>query len=278
MSIDFSGLGAENACALMNALIPKPGNTTYRIPELRVYDTVKRIRESEVTVTDGFKARKDFVAKVGNKLAQKLGIHFSGDDGILIPKDREYTAAEKRLIVSELSQNGNPSGFRAVFISKNGLDGKPIDPHQLSPLITERELLEKAVRAALIKKGFFKAMPDIMISVDAIPANSQGGGKINLLIGGEGANYPGLMGAIKIELNNALHKLNSELKPGEPRYDEGLVEAVPIQKSTQYQLMKITLANNMALSADFSALSHKKIPFNLNKVFLNDWSLNVDSI
>ncbi|MBY0413618.1 MAG: hypothetical protein K2Q18_05615 [Bdellovibrionales bacterium] len=182
VSVDFTGVGVDNAYAQMKAL--SKVDYTQKNPESLMRDTFEKINTHVDEVTKEINESKRFFSSSSSRQNDVTKPGFSGDDGILMPKS-DWSYSDKIALIEKLSKFKNPSKFRVTFAKTKFSNGKSIASEERSARIVRAEKIEKALReevtgALKIPRERAKKM---IFAIDVEP--NAVGGQYNLLIGGE---------------------------------------------------------------------------------------------
>jgi|GEM_PF-4857611 len=185
VSVDFAGIGVDNAHGAMAALARVP--TEGVEANAMVSKAFRDVRESFDVVT----ARKDAgQARFNKAVRETLGegpTAFSGDDGMFFPP-AEVPASKRSELVARLAAE-NPQEFRMTFVNSHFPNGESIPATMRSQFVVKAENMEKALRKEITGVGASLIAPDraqkMMIAVEFTPTSSAGNGTFNLIIGGE---------------------------------------------------------------------------------------------
>ena len=182
VSVDFAGMGVENAQAVMKAVQRSKTNSSN---VSLVKDVIKNSWDEVEKINQAFYASKRGFSEVVQEIFKDGKILFSGDDGIFLPANLWNLSHKKRLI-KKMSKE-NPSKYRITFTKSEYPDGSKIPEKLRSQFIVKAENLEKGIRKNIIGKGsgyIGRAVnKKIMISIDYIPT-IDGLGTFNLILGG----------------------------------------------------------------------------------------------
>jgi hypothetical protein len=188
VSVDFAGVGVDNAYEQMRALAvvdykkvlnPKLDKSEF------LKDAFSVIQKNVDGVTEDMnKAKRVFSTAISNPNDASLRPLFSGDDGIFMPK-MAWGKNEKVDLVKKLVETGEPSKFRVTFVPTQYYSGSVIPAMERSSRIVRAEDIEKKLREATV--ALEKIKPEraskMIFAIDSIPFSK--GGKFNLIIGGE---------------------------------------------------------------------------------------------
>lgn len=183
ISVDFAGVGVDNARAQMMAL----SNVNYaQLDKSKLLkEAFTNIQSGVDSVTAKMTEAKEFFAKaVQNAKSDSAAIpKYSGDDGISLTSS-SLAVENKKKLVSELGKYEEPATFRVTNSKVTKDSGVKVMKDDRSPMIVRNETLEKDIRAEVVG---FKKIPSerskkMIFTIDFIPGET--GGKFNLIIGG----------------------------------------------------------------------------------------------
>ena len=186
VSVDFTGLGTDNAFETMQALakIKSEGVEASAL----VDQAFKEARAAQDVVSKrvvlGQKAFDDAARRVGGNGAT----YFSGDDGMFFPT-QAFSQEQRRTLVSQLAVS-NPGQFRLTFVETHFPNGEPIPAKLSSQMVVKAENLEKSMRKAFVGSGSSQLIPPtrankLTAAIEFHPSNTSGAGQFNLLLGGD---------------------------------------------------------------------------------------------
>ncbi len=187
VSVDFAGVGVDNAYEQMRALA-KMDYSKSGVAGFNKEDFLKKafqnVQRNVDGVTDSMNKAKRFFSSVTidpNK--PEFRPVFSGDDGIFMPQ-LKWGKNEKVELVKKLADSGDPSKYRVTFVPTKFYDGSLIPVHQRSSRIVRAEDIEKKLREVAVAVD--KIKPEragrMIFAVESIPMSR--GGKFNLIVGG----------------------------------------------------------------------------------------------
>lgn len=182
ISVDFTGVGVDNAYEQMRAL--STVNYAQKDKAVLLKEAFQKVQTNVDNVTtDMNRAKRTFTVAARNPADPGLAPQFSGDDGILMPK-KNWSQHEKTNLLKLLSKTEDPSKYRVTFVKTEFDSGVIVPVAERSQRVVRAEGIEKAVREAVI--GMDKIPGDkakkMIFAIDSIPATT--GGKFNLIIGG----------------------------------------------------------------------------------------------
>jgi len=185
VSVDFTGVGVDNAFEAMNGLLK--ATTEGAGNKKLVEGALKSIDDHVENVTESMNRSKrafnDGTQHVSG--AEKPAV-FSGDDGMYFP-DKPWTRSEKQKLVDKLGGE-DPSKYRVTFVETKYKDGKPIPADLRSEYIVKAEKVEKAIRKAVTGLGEGQISPErareMMIAIEYKPAQA-GKSDWDILFGGK---------------------------------------------------------------------------------------------
>ncbi len=183
VSVDFTGLGIQNARAQMSALIEwgkKPQDERQGLDGL-----FKLFSERVDEVTKEMDKDKQFFREIVGKIR---GIkdpntlpEFSGDDGMFQPLS-QFTDDEKSQLISSIVAAGKSSKFRLTFVKTNYPDGTSIPTEIRSQMVVKAEKFEKYLREKIVRASDIppEDAKKILLAIDYSP--SPNGGSMNVLL------------------------------------------------------------------------------------------------
>lgn len=179
VSVDFAGVGVDNAYEQMKAL--SAVNYAQKDKSLLLKDAFQKVQNNVDVVTDEMnKAKRTFSQSTKDPNTTK----YSGDDGILMP-DKYWDAGKKQDLVKTLAASGDPGKFRVTFVRTEYTSGFTIPAIERSQLVVRAESVEKSIRESVV--GGMKIPSErakkMIFAIDSKPATD--GIKYNLIIGGE---------------------------------------------------------------------------------------------
>jgi hypothetical protein len=183
VSVDFTGIGVDNAEAQMKALSSINYNQKDKAKLLE--DVFDKVQKNVDTVTDEMNAAKRYftTASQSQKDAGTLP-QFSGDDGIFMPQI-SWDLERRVQLVRFLGDFKDPSKYRVTVGKVKDASGKLIPVGERSARIVRAEEIEKSLRQDVVGATKIpKARSEKMIfAIDFTPANP--GGRYNLILGGQ---------------------------------------------------------------------------------------------
>lgn len=179
VSVDFAGVGVDNAYEQMKAL--SAVNYAQKDKGILLKDTFEKIQNNVDKVTDEMNIAKRTFTRSSNDPAE---VKYSGDDGILMPA-KHWEAAKKQDLIKTLAAKGDPGKYRVTFVRTEYTSGATIPAMERSQLVVRAEGVEKSIRESVIgaTKISSERAKKMIFAVDSIPSNK--GVKYNLIIGGE---------------------------------------------------------------------------------------------
>lgn len=179
VSVDFSGVGVDNAFEQMRAL--SAVNYTQQDKLLMLKDAFGKVQTNVNKVTDDLNMAKRTFNKASN---ENNSTKFSGDDGILMP-NTNWEKAKKQELIKDLSKTSDPSKFRVTFVRTEFDSGVSIPAMERSSRVVRAEAIEKGLRDAVVgmDKIDSSRARQMIFAIDSAPSVT--GGKFNLIIGGE---------------------------------------------------------------------------------------------
>ncbi len=254
VSVDFAGQGARNIHETMNAL------SEVHETGADMTSAMNASRAGELRATQKMQA---LGAKVIDSVAtvfapKERSVQFSGDDGIFMPEGRALERADKIRFVGRLASTPEGARLRVTFLPPKYSDGKVIPVSERSSLIVKAEGVEKALLSELEGRLGFTAIGKTMFAIDLVP-NSAGGGKINIVVGGEAPP------AVMRELGEALKRVVPE------NYQNGeIILERPVGLSApSIEVSLLSFLSRHSLSACWDEFERKlKIPFVYPQNFL----------
>jgi hypothetical protein len=179
VSVDFSGVGVDNAFEQMRAL--SAVNYAQQDKLLMIKDAFGKVQGNVDKVTDDLNMGKRAFNKASN---ENNSTKFSGDDGILMPNTK-WEKAKKQELLRELSRTSDPSKFRVTFVRTEFESGVSIPAMERSSRVVRAESIEKNLREAVVGTTKIESSKarKMIFAIDSIPSVT--GGKFNLIIGGE---------------------------------------------------------------------------------------------
>lgn len=183
VSVDFTGVGVENAYEQMRGL--SAVKYAQKDKTLLVQDAFKRVQDNVDGVTDSMnQSKRFFTTATSNPNDPTLKPKFSGDDGIFMPK-MNWSMGDKKDLLKKLSKEADPSKYRVTYVNTVFNNGDVIPAAERSIRVVRAEGIEKSVREAVIgaEKINSERAKKMIIAIDSVPFSK--GGKFNLIIGGE---------------------------------------------------------------------------------------------
>lgn len=185
VSVDFTSIGVDNIYEQMKGLADINKKAKNGKPLLE--QSFANMQLGVDKVTQDMDTAKEYFRKAVEKTEgpSKNSPHFSGDDGIFMPKSRDWSESDKIRLVSELAMAPDPSKFRVTFVSSHFSDGKPIPAYERSKRIVRAENLEKEIRSKIIgiEKITDLEAKTFISAIDYTPSPS--GGNFNLILSGK---------------------------------------------------------------------------------------------
>jgi hypothetical protein len=203
VSVDFAGVGVDNAYEQMKAL--SAVNYVQKDKSKMLKDAFTKIQNNVDDVTEDMnKAKRTFTNSANDPTPTK----YSGDDGILMP-DKSWGMAKKQELIKTLAANGDPGKYRVTFVRTEYTSGATIPAMERSQYVVRAEGVEKSIREAIV--GAAKIPSErarkMIIAIDSRP--SVNGVKYDLIIGGEKPTAEELK-MIKEAFNNSMNKEKGE--------------------------------------------------------------------
>lgn len=184
VSIDFTGVGVDNAYQQMSALARLNYKQTDKALMLKEAFGEVQAHVDQVTVqmNNSKKYFSNAVKKVSDETHAPL---FSGDDGIYMPKTDNWSLADKKKLIAELGKAEDPSKFRVTFVNSTYTNSKVISPEARSALIVKAEKFEKKLREKIIGVEGISSeeAKKIITAIDFVPTSK--GGIFRVLVGGK---------------------------------------------------------------------------------------------
>lgn len=179
VSVDFAGVGVDNAYEQMRAL--SVVNYAQKDKLLVLKDAYAKVQTNVDTVTEDMNMAK---RAFGNATNDKVAPRYSGDDGILMP-DTYWETAKKQELLRGLAKTGDPAKFRVTFVKTEFSSGSTIPAMERSGRVVRAEGIEKSLRELVIgtSKIPSERAKKMIFAIDSRPEVK--GGKFNLIIGGE---------------------------------------------------------------------------------------------
>lgn len=182
VSVDFTGVGVDNAFEQMRAL--SAVNYAQKEKSLLLKDAFDKIQRNVDNVTTEINEAKRFFAQASKSKKDASAPKFSGDDGMLMPKI-DWSAEEKIALIKKLSKFKDPSKFRVTFVKTKFTNGSQVPVGDRSIRVVRAESIEKDLRKDLV--GALKIpqerSKEMIFAIDYVP-NAKGG-QFNLFIGGQ---------------------------------------------------------------------------------------------
>ncbi len=182
VSVDFTGVGVDNAYEQMRALSSVNYGQTDKVKLLK--EAFGKVQSNVDGVTSEMNlAKRSFTVASRNPDDLKSIPKFSGDDGILMPKVN-WTTTQKTTLVKQLSETGDPSKFRVTFVKTQYGNGGMMPIAERSQRVVRAETIEKSTRDAMTGTGKVSSerAKKMIIAIDYDPAPV--GGKFNIVVGG----------------------------------------------------------------------------------------------
>lgn len=204
VSVDFSGVGVDNAFEQMRAL--SAVNYAQQDKLVMLKDAFGKVQTNVDKVTDELNVAKRTFNKGTN---ENNSTKFSGDDGILMPKSN-WEQAKKQELLKELGKTADPSKFRVTFVRTEFDSGVSIPAMERSSRVVRAEMIEKGLREAVVgtTKIASNRAQKMIFAIDSVP--SETGGKFNLIIGGEKPTVEELK-MIEAAFRKSMNKKNGEV-------------------------------------------------------------------
>lgn len=204
VSVDFAGIGVDNAYEQMRAL--SAVNYAQKDKAKLLKDAFTKVQTHVDNVTDEMNMAKRIFSKSTNDTTPTL---YSGDDGILMP-DRYWEMAKKQDLIKSLAANGDPGKYRVTFVRTEYTTGSTIPAMERSQYVVRAEGVEKSIREAIVgaDKIPSERARKMIIAIDSRP--SAKGVKYNLIIGGEKPTADE-MKMIKEAFKNSMNKEKGEV-------------------------------------------------------------------
>lgn len=183
VSVDFTGIGVDNAYEQMKALSVVNYSEGSKVKVLKDAFTRIQTNVDQVTVEMN-NAKRTFTLATKDGANPNIKPSFSGDDGILMPK-LDWDKSQKAKLVRQLSESPDPSKFRITFVKTELSGGGILPAAERSQRVVRAESIEKELREAVIGVGKIESAKSkkMIFAVDYAPDAK--GGKFNLIIGGE---------------------------------------------------------------------------------------------
>lgn len=184
VSVDFTGVGVDNAYEQMRALSIVNYSEGSKVKVLKEAFTRIQNHVDDVT-TEMDKAKRVFTLVTSDKAHPSVKPSFSGDDGILMPK-QNWDTSQKVKLVQQLSKTADPSKFRVTFVKTELSSGAILPNTERSQRVVRAETIEKFIRESVVGAGKNKIGSDkskkMIFAVDYAPDSK--GGTFNLIVGG----------------------------------------------------------------------------------------------
>ncbi len=179
VSVDFAGIGVDNAYEQMKAL--SAVHYAQKDKSKMLKEAFTKIQSNVDDVTDEMNTAKRIFSKSTN---DPTPTKYSGDDGILMP-DKYWEMAKKQELIKTLAANGDPGKYRVTFVRTEYTTGSTIPAMERSQYVVRAEGVEKSIREAVVGAGKIPSerARKMIIAIDSRPSNK--GVKYNLIIGGE---------------------------------------------------------------------------------------------
>lgn len=203
VSVDFAGVGVDNAYEQMRAL--SAVNYAQKDATKMIKEAFVKIQNNVDDVTDDMNmAKRTFSRSTNDPTPTK----YSGDDGILMP-DKYWEMAKKQELIKTLAANGDPGKYRVTFVRTEYTTGSTIPAMERSQYVVRAEGVEKSIREAVVGAGKIPSerARKMIIAIDSRPSNK--GVKYNLIIGGEKPTAEELK-MIKEAFKNSMNKEKGE--------------------------------------------------------------------
>lgn len=184
VSIDFTGVGVDNAYQQMSALARlnyKEANKALFLKE--AFGEVQS-KVDQVTIQMN-NSKRYFSSAVKKVNEQNHAPMFSGDDGIFMPKSENWTLADKKKLIHELGKSEDPSKYRVTFVKSQYANGVVVPAPVRSKLIVRAESFEKNLRDKItgVEGISSEETKKIITAIDFSP--NEKGGSFRLLIAGK---------------------------------------------------------------------------------------------
>lgn len=179
VSVDFAGVGVDNAYEQMKAL--SAVNYAQKDQVKLLKDAFKKVQTNVDNVTEEMDMAKRFFSK---STKDPVPTKYSGDDGILMP-NKNWEIAKKQDLIKTLAAKGDPGKYRVTFVRTEFATGAIIPAMERSQYVVRAEGVEKSIREMIVGVGKVPSerAKKMIIAVDSTP--SAKGVKYNLIIGGE---------------------------------------------------------------------------------------------
>jgi len=220
VSVDFSGLGAKNTAATMEALLPsaaKKSESEY------VQNILVQSKKNQDEVTRRFVERKQVLEANGMVINPDGKMYFSGDDGIFAPT-QELSPKDKLAFLDRVSRSDSPSGSRIVFLNAEFKNKGRLSGALRESLIGRAERIEKQLRIQLERPELLQPLQETNIAVDLVPWNSKTG-MVDIILSGPGSKNLALKAAVEREFRKIMNLPQIE---GGMRFDAGAVQVNPL--------------------------------------------------
>lgn len=184
VSVDFAGVGVDNLYQQMKALAKVNYKEADQAVMLKSAFSQLQSHVDQVT-TDMNMAKRAFTEAVQSQNGKAAKPLFSGDDGIYMPKDKDWNLENKQKLVRKLSEFSDPSKYRVTFVKSKYPDGTNIPTETRSKLIVKAETLEKKLREEMVGVNglSYSDAKKIITAIDFTPKLK--GGEFNLIIAGK---------------------------------------------------------------------------------------------
>jgi hypothetical protein len=179
VSVDFAGIGVDNAYEQMKAL--SAVNYLQKDKSVLLKEVFEKVQKNVDIVTDEMSlAKRTFTKSTKDPTMTK----YSGDDGILMPK-KTWEVTKKQDLIKELATNGDPGKYRVTFVRTEFANGSTIPALERSQYVVRAEGVEKSIRESVVgaSKISSERAKKMIFAIDSKP--SVNGVKYNLIIGGE---------------------------------------------------------------------------------------------
>jgi hypothetical protein len=187
VSVDFAGVGVDNAYEQMRALAKmdysKVGASSFN-KENFLKRAFQQVQNNVDGVTESMnKAKRYFSSVTIDPTKPEFKPVFSGDDGIFMPR-LKWGQSEKEQLVKKLADSGDPSKYRVTFVPIKNYDGSFVPVYQRSSRIVHAEDIEKKLReeAVAVSKIKPERASKMIFAIESIPVSK--GGRYNLIVGG----------------------------------------------------------------------------------------------
>lgn len=179
VSVDFAGVGVDNAYEQMKAL--SAVHYAQKDKGILLKDAFEKVQTNVDKVTDEMNMAKRAFSKSTNDASP---VKYSGDDGILMP-EKSWDAGKKQDLVKSLANTGDPGKYRVTFVGTEFTSGGTIPAMARSQYVVRAEGIEKTLRESVVGADMIPSerAKKMIFAIDSRP--SAKGVKYNLIIGGE---------------------------------------------------------------------------------------------